>query len=56
MKIRTVIYADDGKILTNGITYGKQIFLAEGESEVNYYEITEAEHEKIVAEETSEII
>lgn len=51
MKTRVVIYADEGKILTNGKTYGRQIFLAEGESAEDYYEITEAEYEKIQAEE-----
>jgi hypothetical protein len=46
MKARTVIYADEGKILTNGEVYGKQIFLAEGVSEDSFYEITEEEYEK----------
>ena len=53
MKTRTIIYADDGKILTNGEIYGKQIFLAEGTSAENFHEITEAEYEAICAEEAS---
>ena len=48
MKTRTVIYAEQGKVLTNGTVYGKQIFLADGESADNYSEITEEEYEKIL--------
>jgi hypothetical protein len=50
MKTRKIIYADEGKILTNGEIYGKQIFLAEGESESDYHEITEKEYNKIMEE------
>lgn len=52
MTARTVIYADEGKILTNGEIYGKEIFLAEGVSETDFHEITEAEYEEILNEET----
>lgn len=48
MKTRTVIYADEGKILTNGEIYGKQIFLAEGVSEDDFYEITEEEYNALM--------
>ena len=51
MKTRMVLYADDGKVLTNGEIYGKQIYLAEGLSEDGFYEITDAEYENILAEE-----
>lgn len=51
MKKRTVLYADEGKVLTDGTTYGKQIYLAEGLDESNFYEITEAEYAQILAEE-----
>lgn len=54
MKTSIVIYADEGKILTNGEIYGRQIFLAEGESAEDYYEITEAEYEQIQAEENGD--
>ena len=50
MKTRTIIYADDGKILTNGEIYGKQIFLAEGVSEDGFYEITEEEYAERINE------
>ena len=38
MEIRKVIYADEGKVLTNGEIYGKQIFLAEDMDETAFYE------------------
>lgn len=50
MKARTVIYADEGKILTNGEIYGKQIFLGEGVGAADFYEITEEEYENITKE------
>ena len=54
MKTRKILYADEGKILTNGEIYGKQIFLAEGVSEYDFYEITEEEYEiRMKAEETA---
>ena len=48
MNIRKIIYADKGKILTNGTIYGKQIILADGESEADFHEITEAAYKKIL--------
>ena len=51
MKILKNIYADEGKILTNGEIYGKQIFLAEGVSEYDFYEIPEVEYKRMLAEE-----
>lgn len=50
MTTRTIIYADEGKVLTNGEIYGKQIFLADGVSKEDFYEITDEEYAKIVAE------
>ena len=47
MKIRQIIYADEGKILTNGEVYGKIIYLADGASSEDYHEITEDEYAKI---------
>ena len=51
MTTRKILYADEGKILTNGEIYGKQIFLAEGVSEYDFYEITEVEYKRMLAEE-----
>ena len=47
MKQRIIIYADEGKILTDGKEYGKQIYLAEGVSPDSFYEITDAEYAEI---------
>lgn len=54
IKINKVIYADEGKILTNGEIYGRSIFLAVGLSETDFYEITEEEYEKIMEERETE--
>lgn len=50
MKVRNIIYADEGMVLTNGTEYGRIIYLAEGVSADNYYEITNSEYEEILAE------
>ena len=54
MKARTVLYADDGMILTDGTHYGKVIYLAEGVESSAYHEITEAEYnaKTVIEEET----
>ena len=45
MRMRTVLYADDGMVLTDGDHYGKVIWLAEGADPAVYRQITEAEFE-----------
>lgn len=45
MRMRTVLYADDGMVLTNGEHYGKVIWLAEGADPAVYRQITETEFE-----------
>lgn len=50
MKTRTVMYADEGMVLTDGNTYGTTVFLAEGESGEAYREITKAEYEQKIKE------
>lgn len=50
MKIRNVLYADEGKVLTNGEVYGKQIYLADGVNPATFYEITDEEYAKILEE------
>lgn len=51
MKTRTILYADEGKILTNGEVYGVQIFLAEGESPESFYEISEEVYNTLMEKE-----
>lgn len=54
MKIRNVIYADDGKVLTNGEIYGKIIYLAEGADPTTFYEITYEEYATILEAQSEE--
>ena len=54
MKTRKVIYADEGKVLTNGQIYGTRIYLAEGMSADGFYEISAEEYAAIMAEKEKE--
>ena len=47
---RIKITASEGMILTNGEVYGKTIYLAEGVSADNFWEIPIAEYEAIQQE------
>lgn len=49
MKKRIILYADEGKILTNGKTYRRRVCLADTVSPDDYYEITKEEYEEIKA-------
>ena len=49
-----ILTADEGKYLTNGETYGKTVVLPETANQDNWYEITEAEYEEIIAKEEEE--
>lgn len=44
---RIKLTASDGKVLTNGTDYGREIYLADTENSANWYEITEEEYEEI---------
>ena len=54
MKTRTILYADEGMIITDGEIYGEAIFLAEGQSEEIFSEITKEEYESILQKEEDE--
>ena len=54
MKTRTVIYAEEGRVLTNGEIYGTQIFLADGVNAEDFYEITDEEYQRILDEQNAE--
>ena len=46
-----MIKADEGKVLTNGVVYGKTILLGSGDVASNYREITEEEYLCVLKEE-----
>lgn len=46
----TKLKASEGMTLTNGETFGKEIYLGKGDSADNWYEITDEEAERIQAE------
>ena len=52
--MRKILQAPEGRVLTNGTTFGKLIFLAEGADPSEYHEITEEEYERIQAEQAEE--
>ena len=55
MEILRKITASYGMVLTNGETFGKKIYLGVNDSADNWHEITDADYEKIVAEQEAEI-
>ncbi len=56
MKRRKALYAEAGKILTNGNIYGKVIYLANNLDESNFYKITESEYEIMLEKDTEDIM
>lgn len=54
MKTRTIIIAEEGKVITNGTDYGTTIHLAEGADVSKYYEILLAEYETILERELTD--
>ncbi len=47
---QTVLKADAGKVLTNGNTYGKVVYLGKDDSAENWREITEEEYALLMAD------
>ena len=43
--------ADDGFVLTNGVAYGKEVYLGKNDSPENWHEITNEEYQEILKKE-----
>lgn len=54
MKKMITLYAEEGKIITNGIDFGTTISLAEEVSTDGYYEIDKEEYEKFLEQQMNE--
>lgn len=48
-----MLTADEGKILTNGETYGRVVALGNGDSPDNWREVNEAEYDAYLAAEAA---
>lgn len=57
MKQQTYIMltADEGKILTNGETYGRVVALGSGDSPDNWHEVDKAEYDAYLAAEAAKM-
>lgn len=47
--------ASDGMVLTDGESFGKEVFLAVGADQSKWNEITQAEYDEILAKESKEL-
>ena len=54
IKDRNILKADEGKVFTNGETFGTTVYLGKNDSADNWYEITVEEYETIIADEGGE--
>ena len=52
---RIKLTASEGMVLTDGESYGKEVFLAEDADASKWYEITEAEYDEVLAKESEEL-
>ena len=49
MRERIMLFADEGKVITDGTNFGKTVILAEGMSADKYTEITDEEYKAEMA-------
>ena len=56
MKQMITLYADEGKILKDGDTFGTTMQLAEGKTADGIEEITREEYEEIIRAETDKVL
>lgn len=49
IKLRKLV-STDGFVLTNGETYGKEVYLGKNDKPENWHEITDEEYQTILAE------
>jgi hypothetical protein len=54
MQQKTILYADQGKVLTDGKIYGKVIYLGDDNFINNFSEITEEQYEDILIQQKIE--
>ena len=52
---RIKLTASEGMVLTDGESFGKEVFLAEDADASKWYEITEAEYEKVMQEREADV-
>lgn len=55
MTVRNILYADEGKVLTDGTTYGTEIYLEEGRNADEFREITVEEYNEILEAEAEKL-
>ena len=59
MKTETItrikLTASEGMVLTDGESYGREVFLAVDADQSKWHEITQAEYDKILAEEAKRL-
>lgn len=52
---QTILKADEGKLLTNGETFGTVVYLGKNDSSLNWTEITQEEYNQIIQQQEDEI-
>lgn len=56
MVVRNILYADSGKVLTDGTIYGTEILLEVGRNAEEFHEITEEEYNVILEAEAEKAL